>query len=619
MTNQTLSKSDFTLACSCAKKLIYKKANYPTTLEGNEFMELLADGGYLIGKYATLHYPGGIEISGSQQDALRLTERYLHDNENIVLFEAAILAGQKLVRVDILEKKGQVLNLIEVKAKSFDGEATDPYKGLIDYLEDVCYQRIVMREAYPEFIVNSFLFLPDKSKRLEIDQLLGWFESQTPENDVFTKFRKPEVHFIYERQGTVSDEHQLLLDNSLMTLLPVDDQLDKLEPGLKNAAVDFLRILNEGIQDTDHELSKVCFKCEYRTASGDANNGYRECFGDLADIEPSISDLYYFGTVGGSKKPLVNELIRQGKVSLFDLKPEDFYKKNTTEMGARGQRQLIQFEFTRKNMEWVSPAMNTELNSWQYPLHFVDFETYTGAMPHHKGMRPYELTAFQWSCHTIEDPDAEPVHAEWINMDHDLPNFRFAESLMNHIGLSGTPLMWATHENTSLRTILGQMDQYDYDNPELRQWLETMCKPRNGAPDEGRWVDMNAFTLKHYFHPYMKGKTSIKKVLPAIWNNNEYLHKIPWLKKYVKKDLGGVIHSPYDALSDIMADLEKEEVVKDGTAAMRAYQEMQFGATAQNLPAREKLKKQLLQYCELDTMAMVIIWKYWKEKLGQEF
>ena len=55
MKNPTLSKSDFTLARSCAKKLVYKKANYPTTLEGNEFMEVLAEGGYLIGKYATLH------------------------------------------------------------------------------------------------------------------------------------------------------------------------------------------------------------------------------------------------------------------------------------------------------------------------------------------------------------------------------------------------------------------------------------------------------------------------------------------------------------------------------------------------------------------------------------
>ncbi|MBK7640866.1 MAG: DUF2779 domain-containing protein [Bacteroidetes bacterium] len=41
---------------------------------------------------------------------------------------------------------------------------------------------------------------------------------------------------------------------------------------------------------------------------------------------------------------------------------------------------------------------------------------------------------------------------------NDFPNFRFAESLMKQIGETGTPLMWATHENTVLRKILEQLE-----------------------------------------------------------------------------------------------------------------------------------------------------------------
>jgi len=53
---------------------------------------------------------------------------------------------------------------------------------------------------------------------------------------------------------------------------------------------------------------------------------------------------------------------------------------------------------------------------------------------------------------------------------------------------------------------------------------------------KGRFMDLNDLTIKYYFHPQMKGKTSIKKVLPAIWNNNTYLHAIPWFKRYSGKN-----------------------------------------------------------------------------------
>ena len=66
---------------------------------------------------------------------------------------------------------------------------------------------------------------------------------------------------------------------------------------------------------------------------------------------------------------------------------------------------------------------------WDYPLHFIDFETATAALPYHKGMSPYEAVAFQWSCHTISQPGVEPEHYEWINLDQKFPNFEFARSL----------------------------------------------------------------------------------------------------------------------------------------------------------------------------------------------
>lgn len=117
----TLSKSDFIIASACAKKLVYKKAAYSTMNVSGEYVEMLAQGGYIVAKYAQLTYPNGIEIkSKSLEAAIYETKKLIEENEFITLFEATVLSNDKLIRIDILEKKRNVLNLIEVKSRSFD-------------------------------------------------------------------------------------------------------------------------------------------------------------------------------------------------------------------------------------------------------------------------------------------------------------------------------------------------------------------------------------------------------------------------------------------------------------------------------------------------------------------
>jgi len=68
--------------------------------------------------------------------------------------------------------------------------------------------------------------------------------------------------------------------------------------------------------------------------------------------------------------------------------------------------------------------------------------------------------------------------------------------------------------------------------------------------------------------------------------------------------------NPYDTLPPLPIG-GKEEVVKEGTGAMRVYQELMFGFSASDPAVRERYRTLLLQYCELDTAAMVIIWRHW--------
>ena len=619
-TNISLSKSDFQLASTCPKKLVYKKQGYPTTNDTNEYMEMLAKGGYVVGLMATLQYPDGVEITGNTKEAIEKTNEYLKQ-ENCVLFEAAIQSGEKLIRVDILQKIGNKINLIEVKAKSHDTE-DDKHKQeklLEKYIEDVAFQYLVMTEALPEYEINPYLFMPDKSKRTNIDGLIGWFTVLDSKDDSDKeveelpaqqkpRFRKPDVLFKYEHDLNRSNYIETLKNDGLLQLRDVKEKVLQIQDVIRNRANNFIRILKDGIQDSDFAINKACKACEFK-CDGAIKNGYKECWGSLADPDPHIFDLYYGGSVTNEdKQPYLDELISLSRTSLYDIVPERL-KNKKGEIGIRAQRQMIQLKYTEEDKEWTSHELDSILTQFTYPLHFIDFETYTGALPFHEGMRPYELIAFQWSCHTIPYKGATPIHSEWIETEGKFPNFAFAESLMKQIGISGTPFMWATHENTVLRTILNQMEIFSYTNSALSDWLIGITSDKS-VKREGRLVDMNDLTKKYYFHPFMKGRTSIKKVLPAIWNNNIYLHQIPFFKDYSATDFEGGIIDPYDTLKPDTTQIDEEDAVAGGTEAMRAFQRIRFDDSL-SLDQKKEIKRQLLEYCKLDTMAMVIIAHHW--------
>src|SRR3989339_2061658 len=111
-----LTKSDFAVARTCPTKLFYLKNHYPNSLQDDEYLELMAEGGYMVGNLAQLMYPDGIEITLDKgiADAIAQTQEQLK-KDNVTLFEPIIVAGNKRIRIDILIKNGDRFELIEVK------------------------------------------------------------------------------------------------------------------------------------------------------------------------------------------------------------------------------------------------------------------------------------------------------------------------------------------------------------------------------------------------------------------------------------------------------------------------------------------------------------------------
>ena len=184
MSKRYLTKSRFKLATECPTKLYYTgKKEYANNSIDNPFLEALAEGGFQVGELAKYYYPGGHLVHTlDYHDALEQTNQLL-EQDNITIYEAAIKHNDCFIRVDILVKQGKSIKLIEVKSKSIKEHSceqfytkdrktknkTGVYAEWKPYLYDVAFQRYVARSTLPNFKIECFLLLADKSSRASND------------------------------------------------------------------------------------------------------------------------------------------------------------------------------------------------------------------------------------------------------------------------------------------------------------------------------------------------------------------------------------------------------------------------------------------------------------------
>ena len=630
---RTLSKSDFKLGTDCWTKLYYKKMGYHSANEDNEYLSFLADGGYLIGAVAKLYFPGGIDIDARvrQPDttyqeltnqALDLT-RELMQREEITLYEPAFQVGQRLVRVDVLVKKGNRLKLIEVKSKSQDGIDPTWNKEWDPYLDDLAFQLLVVRAAHSDCNVTPWLMTPDKSHAATIDnltsqfqlQMLGWTGS----------FRNVDVKFVGD--DVLAGQ---IRESRLLRAWDVHELIEQRLDDVERRAATFEKWLGEeSLQHPGSPITKDCFKCEYDATGDCGRNGFHECWGELAMPELHIRHLYMVGTLGGWRNPRANSWINDGRTSQDDINEADLVGADGT-LGTTAERILIQIAHTRTASEWIDVAgLRSELASWRYPLHFIDFEASSSPLPYHLGMHPYETVVFQWSCHTITEPEGRPTHREYLNTTAHYPAIEFLQSLKAAIGKEGTAVMWSHYERTQLKNLRDWMLGSDEGRGDgLLEWVEGLIESfdQDWQGDTPRLVDQHALVPRHWFHPRMAGRTSIKVALPAALAAAPEGRIDDWLREVRLLDpvTGARPDNPYLLLPGLdVPGLEADGentgelgTVTDGVEAMRAYQDMVYGRYMNQPERHTQIKDSLRRYCQLDTLAQVIIWEHWRIRLG---
>jgi hypothetical protein len=590
-----LTVSDLRLALSCPTKLFYQKAGYKATREMDSYSYCFGDGSLVLRKIAQLLYPQGVAIA----DGDRALQHLLAD-QSAVVFDCCLRSQHKQAVIDILQRQQDTLHIIAPKARTFDskhhrvfrnkrtGEVNGDWRHTI---EEVAWQKWILSEllaSCSQLKIACALLLPDRHKPCGIDNLLQQFTLRSPAHEG----EQPTVDFVGDRLQ--------LQQNHFLTLVDISPEVEEVLPALQAKAQPYLEWVSQELRRPRSPLGKHCRDCEFK-------EGFKECWGALAEVQPHIFDLYQMGRLTSNGEPLVNQLIHQGKVSLYDVPLEELTDSNYSD------RQLVQITYTQKNQEWRSPQLAQVLEKFSYPLHFIDFETARLLIPPTAQLRPNEQIAFQWSCHTLYAPDTPPSHSDWLDTTNPFPNLEFAQSLMTHLNSpqhqGGTIFTWGTHEASVLRDIQRQMTVYGYHRPSLKHWLEQISR-------KSVLVDMDALTRQHYFHPLMKHRTSLKWVVSAIWSTNPYLHHIPYLRELYCEEQGQIL-SPYATLPKLQLDPHQPAIaITDGTGAMLNYLEIMYGSTSSHPKSRQVRRQLLRQYCRMDTLAMVIVWLHWC-KLGE--
>ncbi len=243
---------------------------------------------------------------------------------------------------------------------------------------------------------------------------------------------------------------------------------------------------------------------------------------------------------------LIDDLI----MNIWEI-PEDF-KLSANQMTQveleKSQKPEIKIENIKKTLQEL-----------EYPLIFLDYETYVSAIPKVEGFAPHQHIPFQVSIHILHSR-TELTHHEYLADNIENAPVGMIEFMRETIPDKGNLISWhASFENTRNKQIA---EIY----PQFSEFLLGL---------NNRTFDLETIFKDDYRHPGFKGRTSIKKVLPVLCPEFSY------------KDLD----------------------IQNGTEAMENWNRVIFDEELEEAD-RAKIEESLLEYCKLDTLAMVKIFKH---------
>lgn len=252
-----------------------------------------------------------------------------------------------------------------------------------------------------------------------------------------------------------------------------------------------------------------------------------------------------------NKKKLI-ELVDSNIFSIHDVS-NDF---------SLSENQRRQVDTAQSGKEYIDrDGIKDFLENIKYPISFLDYETYPSAIPKYSGYRPYQQIPFQFSLHVIESLNSESIHYDFIYPDQGCPDKYFAEALQKHLPKSGSIIVWNERFEKGINTQISEhLSEYKDFMHQVNSRVVDLMIPFYGK-------------TTMYDHPKFMGSASIKYVLPALVPHLSY--------KDMHIQEGGTASDTWNRIiSDEYSDADKNMKIQA-----------------------------LKDYCHLDTLAMVEIWR----------
>ena len=284
-----------------------------------------------------------------------------------------------------------------------------------------------------------------------------------------------------------------------------------------------------------------------------ANLGaFKEWLGIYKTLAPLPGNSFY--ELGGINAKAV-ELFQDAGITSIDDIPESLEVSKTINNQLRAYRNNGPIIDQQRIKQF--------LDSLEFPLYFFDYETMGSLVPQFDGMRPYVQYPFQYSLHVLDSPEAELRREEYLHDEKSNPAGSLVAAMQSHFGQSGTVLAW----NMSFEK--GCNDRLAEFVPEAAEFLRYINE---------RMVDlMVPFSSGSYIDHRFRGSASIKNVLPVMCPELSY------------KDLG----------------------IQEGQAASRMWTETVLDDKHE--ADKTQILSDLREYCQLDTLAMVEIYRKLKD------
>lgn len=563
-----LSKSRYTLFCQCPKALwlrVYK----PEVAEVDDALEARFESGNIVGDLAMGLFGDFREVTTKNEDGsldltkmIELTRQYMDEGvENIC--EASFS----------YEQEHRVENVIKIATN-------EPFVKCWKE-SHYCAVDILRKEkggwAIYEVKSTSFPMFNEKQTKLEKYApdiaYQKWVLEKCGINVTGTYLVC--LNSDYVREGEL-DLQQLFVIKDMKDL--VDNEYLKVPARVRQA----MKIINDETEP-DFDILECC------------NKPYKCAFFDYCKRLHGIPTPSVFDVYGGSMKstkedrffmPRKLELYRAGKMSFEDLKNED--------LGHIQRLQVERKEYINKD------GIRRFLDTLTYPLYFLDFETMQNPIPQYDGAKPYQQITFQYSLHIKEQEDAQYIHKAFLAPnDGSDPRRSLAEQLCKDIPMDVCTLAYNKTFECSRINELATL------YPDLADHLLNISRNIKDLLDP--------FQAGYYYLPAMGGSFSIKSVLPALFPNDKDLdyHNLSELCQN-----GGDAMSIFPKLNELYKKLPKQGVQEreDGNLVMSdsLMKLSDIRALEHEIAAS---REALLNYCELDTWAMVKVWERLEQRV----